>query len=122
MQAITALAHLQSTVLYFVDISETCGYSIAKQVSLYHNIKPLFANKPLLIVANKTDLKKMEALSPEDRKLIEDIGKDKNSQIICMSNKTEEGINTVKTVGMCWAGLSTDPHVHPMLNFFLSSS
>ena len=32
MQSITALAHLQATVLYVVDLSEQCGYSIAQQV------------------------------------------------------------------------------------------
>ena len=32
MQAITALAHLRAAVLYFLDISETCGYSIEQQV------------------------------------------------------------------------------------------
>lgn len=97
MQAITALAHLQSTVLYFVDISETCGYSIKQQVALYHSIKPLFANKPLLIVANKTDLKTMDQLDDEDRALIQSIAADKNSQLIPMSNATEEGIDLVKT-------------------------
>merc|ERR1719261_648787 len=49
MQAITALAHLQSTVLYFIDISESCGYTITQQCSLFHSIKPLFVNKPLLL-------------------------------------------------------------------------
>lgn len=32
MQAITALAHLHCAVLYFIDISEQCGYTIAQQV------------------------------------------------------------------------------------------
>merc|ERR1719409_336003 len=32
MQSITALAHIPSTVLFFVDISETCGYTLAQQV------------------------------------------------------------------------------------------
>lgn len=32
MQSITALAHLRAAVLYLVDISEQCGYSIAQQV------------------------------------------------------------------------------------------
>ena len=36
-----------------MDISEQCGYSIAQQAALFHSIKPLFANKPLLVVANK---------------------------------------------------------------------
>ena len=52
-QSITALAHLRAAVLYIVDISEQCGYSIAQQAALFDSIKPLFANKPLLIVANK---------------------------------------------------------------------
>jgi len=52
-QSITALAHLRAAVLYIVDISEQCGYSIAQQAALFHSIKPLFANKPLLVVANK---------------------------------------------------------------------
>ncbi len=32
MQSITALAHLKSCVLYFVDLSEQCGYTIEAQV------------------------------------------------------------------------------------------
>src|SRR5882762_6232072 len=34
MQSITALAHLKSCVLYFMDLSEQCGYTIEAQVSL----------------------------------------------------------------------------------------
>lgn len=34
MQAVTALAHLQCCVLYFIDISEQCGYTIKEQVRL----------------------------------------------------------------------------------------
>jgi nucleolar GTP-binding protein len=32
MQSITALAHLKSCVMYFVDLSEQCGYTIEAQV------------------------------------------------------------------------------------------
>ena len=32
MQSITALAHLKSCVLYFMDLSEQCGYTIEAQV------------------------------------------------------------------------------------------
>jgi len=59
MQSITALAHLKSCVIYFVDVSEQCGYSVAEQVHLYDRIKPLFKNKPVIVVFNKTDLKKL---------------------------------------------------------------
>lgn len=97
MQAVTALAHLHSTVLYFIDISETCGYSIKQQVDLYHSIKPLFSNKPLMVVCNKIDLRPLEDLDEEDRALIESVRADKDTVIMPMSNISEEGINAVKS-------------------------
>lgn len=33
MQSITALAHLRSVVLYFMDLSEQCGYTVEAQAS-----------------------------------------------------------------------------------------
>jgi GTP1/Obg family GTP-binding protein len=33
MQAITALAHLRAAILYVMDLSETCGYTLEEQVS-----------------------------------------------------------------------------------------
>lgn len=73
MQSITALAHLRCAVLYLVDISEQCGYSLTQQAALFHSIKPLFANKPLLIVVNKTDVRSIDSLSADERKLLEDM-------------------------------------------------
>ena len=49
MQSITALAHLHASVLYVVDISEQCGFSIVQQVALFDQIRPLFHNKPLVV-------------------------------------------------------------------------
>ena len=63
MQAITALAHLQCCVLYFVDISEECGYTVDAQLALFNSIRPLFANKQVMMVANKTDVMPWEKLS-----------------------------------------------------------
>lgn len=45
MQAITALAHLRSAVLYVMDVSEQCGHTLSEQLELFNNIRPLFANK-----------------------------------------------------------------------------
>uniref|UniRef100_A0A7S4SVG0 Nucleolar GTP-binding protein 1 n=1 Tax=Alexandrium monilatum TaxID=311494 RepID=A0A7S4SVG0_9DINO len=78
MTAITALAHLTAAVLFFVDISEMCGYPLATQVALFHSIKPLFRNRPLLILLNKTDIRKLSELSEDERKLIESMGLDDN--------------------------------------------
>lgn len=100
MQAITALAHLNSCILYFIDISEECGFSIEQQVSLYHNIKPLFANKPMLVIANKTDVRKWDDLSAEHQQLVSSVADDRNVQIIQMSNMSEEGIANV-TAAAC---------------------
>ncbi|VDD77377.1 unnamed protein product [Mesocestoides corti] len=70
MVAITALAHLQAAIIYIMDLSEQCGYSIQQQLSLFKSLRPLFNNKPLLIVANKTDVKNLASISDEDRELI----------------------------------------------------
>ncbi|GJQ15086.1 hypothetical protein GpartN1_g6877.t1 [Galdieria partita] len=56
MQSITALAHLRATILFFLDPSEHCGFSWEQQMGLFHSLEPLFVEKPLLIVCNKTDL------------------------------------------------------------------
>lgn len=96
MQAITALAHLHACVLFFIDISEQCGYSIKQQVSLFHSIKPLFANKPLVAVATKSDLRKYDQLSDEEKKLVNSILSDRNLKLHDMSNISEDGISNVK--------------------------
>jgi nucleolar GTP-binding protein len=95
MQAIIALAHLTCSVLYFLDISEQCGYPIDEQCSLFRNIKPLFANKQLIIVVNKVDQQPWETF--EKKELVEALVKDnKNCTIMTMSNISEHGVSEVK--------------------------
>ena len=130
MQSITALAHLHATVLYFCDISEQCGYTMAEQVctahcslpltrpavalhppacapakrssepscgapcasdaslsvqlQLFENIKPLFSNKPLVLVINKVDVVPIESISQEYKDMIAKSAGDTHT--ICMSN------------------------------------
>eukprot|EP00457_Paulinella_chromatophora_P002869 gb/GEZN01002874.1/.p1 GENE.gb/GEZN01002874.1/~~gb/GEZN01002874.1/.p1 ORF type:complete len:683 (-),score=97.71 gb/GEZN01002874.1/:288-2300(-) len=96
MQAITALAHLHSTVLFFLDVSENCGHTLEAQIGLYHNIKVLFANKPLILVANKIDLRPYDKVPAEDRALLETVAKERQTQVIPMSNQTKEGVSKVK--------------------------
>ncbi|KAF9982174.1 Nucleolar GTP-binding protein 1 [Modicella reniformis] len=96
MQSITALAHLRCAVLYFVDLSERCGYSIKDQVSLFHSIKPLFANKPVLLIVNKIDAMKIEDISPEDRTMLDQIVDNEKVEMLGMSCYTDEGVMNVK--------------------------
>ena len=73
LQSVTALAHLRAAVLYVMDISEQCGYTIAQQAALFHSIQPLFSNKPLLVVANKTDAAPLESLSEADKATLQEV-------------------------------------------------
>ena len=96
MQAITALAHLRAAVLYVTDPSEQCGHSIEEQINLFNNIKPLFANKPLLFVFNKTDIIRLEDLPQEKRDAYEEVMSDAKVKVLEMSTVTEEGVMSVK--------------------------
>jgi len=95
MQSITALAHLRACVLFLIDISEHCGYSIQQQVSLFKNIKPLFASKPLILVMTKSDLVKYSDLDDEKKELLQSIASESN-ELLALSNITDEGVMEVK--------------------------
>ena len=70
MLSITTLPHLKAAVLFFLDVSGSCGYTIAQQATLFHSIKPLFANKPRIVVCNKIDLQPLGGLPEDDANLI----------------------------------------------------
>ena len=97
MQSITAIAHLRSAILYFMDLSEQCGYSVAAQMALFTSIKPLFANKLVFIVINKTDVMKPEDLDPETKQQLQDLlTQNSNTELLQLSCVTNEGVQEVK--------------------------
>eukprot|EP01095_Lingulamoeba_sp_RSL-Kostka_P000569 TRINITY_DN1084_c0_g1_i3.p1 TRINITY_DN1084_c0_g1~~TRINITY_DN1084_c0_g1_i3.p1 ORF type:complete len:669 (+),score=262.39 TRINITY_DN1084_c0_g1_i3:153-2159(+) len=96
MQSITALAHIVAAIIFVIDISEKCGYSIEEQINLFNNIKPLFSNKPLIVAANKTDLITPEELTEEQRNALFELEQDNDLVIIPMSTYSEEGLMDVK--------------------------
>lgn len=98
MQAIIALAHLTCSVLYFVDISEQCGYTIDQQCALFRSIKPLFANKQLIIVVNKVDQQPWETLDREKKDMVQSLADDANCSLMTMSNISEHGVSEVKAM------------------------
>jgi len=97
MQAITALAHLRSAVLYFLDPSEQCGHTLDQQKKLFDSIRPLFNNKPLIVVSNKMDVVKRSEFDEEKENLFKEIEKEIGREILEMSTVTEEGVMDVKT-------------------------
>jgi len=54
-QAILALKHLANLIIFLLDPSETCGYSLEKQENLLEEIRRDF-NVPIIEVENKADL------------------------------------------------------------------
>ncbi|KAJ5993952.1 Nucleolar GTP-binding protein 1 [Penicillium sp. IBT 35674x] len=96
MQSITAVAHLRSAILYFMDLSEQCGYSVQDQIKLYHSIKPLFANKIVYIIINKIDVRRPEDLDPEEQAQLQEILKSGDVEMLQASCTTTEGVSAVK--------------------------
>ncbi|KAJ5554868.1 hypothetical protein N7535_007312 [Penicillium sp. DV-2018c] len=96
MQSITAVAHLRSAILYFMDLSEQCGYSVGDQIKLFHSIKPLFANKIVFIVINKIDVRRPEDLEPEYQEQLQEILKAEDVELLQASCTTTEGVTAVK--------------------------
>nr|GAT50424.1 predicted protein [Mycena chlorophos] len=97
MQSITALAHLKSCVLYFMDLSEQCGFTVEAQCKLFHSIKPLFANKPTMLVINKIDVMRLEDLAPESRALVQEIIDAEDVKCVQVSCYSDEGVMDLKT-------------------------
>jgi len=56
LQAISALEHLGSLVLFLIDESQDCGTSIEEQLNLLEDVKNLLPGTDLLIVSSKADL------------------------------------------------------------------
>ncbi|KAI9877350.1 MAG: Nucleolar GTP-binding protein 1 [Pleopsidium flavum] len=96
MQSITAIAHLRSAILYFMDLSEQCGYSVTAQIQLFKSIKPLFANKLVFVVINKIDVMRPEDLDSETQEQLQSILNAGDVELLQLSCTTSEGVMEVK--------------------------
>jgi nucleolar GTP-binding protein len=77
-QAIAALTYLSDLIIFIFDLSETCGYLIKDQKNLLKNIKKIFDKSKIIVIENKSDIFKS------------------NSKNLKISNKTGEGIESLK--------------------------
>jgi len=57
-QALAALSHLADIIVFVIDTTETCGYSLNDQKNLLAQIKKMFKDSKIIIVENKSDFKK----------------------------------------------------------------
>jgi len=58
-QAVSALMHAASAVLFILDPSEMCGYPVENQLALLEEVKAM-VQVPLVAAVNKADMKGME--------------------------------------------------------------
>jgi len=65
LRAILALKHLADVVIFVIDPSESCGYTMEQQMHLLEDIKAEFGEVPMIEVENKVDLVKSKSDRPK---------------------------------------------------------
>jgi nucleolar GTP-binding protein len=68
LQAILALKHISARILFIVDASESCGYSVKDQISLLRQIEKSFGI-PAIVILSKSDITPKSAID-EAKKLL----------------------------------------------------
>ena len=93
-QAIIALDKVAKLILFVLDPSETCGYSIKEQTNILKDIKKRFTT-PIITIANKTDLACKEHKADMQMSLKEKKGIEKLKKKI-LARKTISSKNNLK--------------------------
>merc|ERR1712200_26183 len=69
----------------------------SQQKALFDNIKPLFNNKPLLVISNKCDIISRSDLSEDQEQIFREMETELGRDILEMSTVTEAGVMDVKS-------------------------
>ncbi|MFA6679429.1 MAG: GTPase [Candidatus Methanomethylophilaceae archaeon] len=78
-QAILALKYLTHVMLFILDPSETCGYSMEKQLALLESIERGFTGVPIIVVESKCD-----------------VARSGNNEHLCFSAETGENMDILR--------------------------
>jgi len=62
LQAIIALKNLEGGMVFLIDPSETCGYSLDYQLNVFRSIKEMFREKPMVVALTKIDVASEEQI------------------------------------------------------------
>lgn len=60
LQAVLALKYLTDVMIFILDPSESCGYSMEKQLALLESVQSGFPEIPMIILESKSDILKRE--------------------------------------------------------------
>lgn len=99
MQSISALAHLNCAVLFFLDPSEQCGYSMDAQCALFKSLAPIFSQRSVYLISNKSDLMRLKDVDEATKAKIDALAAASHVvDTIEASCQTGEGLHNVKDV------------------------
>jgi nucleolar GTP-binding protein len=90
LQAVLALNYLANMILFVLDPSEYCGYSIEEQLNLLKEVSDLF-KVPIIVAINKIDLTYEERLKEIEERL-------KDYRIIKISADKDIGLDELKEI------------------------
>lgn len=69
LQAIIALKNLEGGIVFLIDPTETCGYSLEYQLNVLRSVREMFKEKPTVIALTKIDIATEEQLQRARDKL-----------------------------------------------------
>ncbi|MDH5816029.1 MAG: 50S ribosome-binding GTPase [Candidatus Nezhaarchaeota archaeon] len=69
LQAIIALKNLEGGVVFLIDPTETCGYSLEYQLNVLRSVKEMFKEKPMVVALTKIDIATKEQIQRAQDKL-----------------------------------------------------
>ena len=101
LHAIVALNYLSDIIVYVIDPTEYCGYTIDEQLNLLKEIEKIFPDIPIVIALNKMDIDS-EVKSKNIEKTKEQFGN--KWDIIEISTNKDKNINLLKRklLSMCY--------------------
>ena len=105
MQAIAALEHIGSLVLFLVDESESCGTSYEEQMNLLEEVQRLLPDTELMLVSSKADLLKPLPSMWDEVKASEEAWRDEGSEgepelPLLMDDKGRVCLSATENVGL----------------------
>lgn len=69
LQAIIALKNLKGGIVFLMDPTETCGYSLDHQLNVLRSVREMFREKPMVIALTKIDIATDEQIQRAQDKL-----------------------------------------------------
>jgi nucleolar GTP-binding protein len=91
LHAVVALNYLADSIIYVIDPTEYCGYTVDEQLNLLNEIERTF-RVPIIVAINKIDI---EGYDENLKKIMESL-KNKNIEIVKISTENDINLDELK--------------------------